>query len=213
MLFDEEVRFWRQTQMGEQYEAYKLARGLDHGDISYVETLLQQDAQLMYPGTFQNLISDANQQRQNPNADQLQQGYDQNGLPVVNIIDSNNPYNNVQVQTPGQTQDGSVNDQAPPPPPPAPEYYNPGQAQYPQQPQYPEQPQYPMDQSQYPPPPQGYYQPQPREYYPGQCGAQTAVGAVVGALIGGALTGGRSRGVGVFGGAVVGGAIANNGCP
>jgi hypothetical protein len=182
--------------MGEQYEAFKLAQGLDHNDTSYVESLLQQDAQVMYPRTFQSLIGDANQMRRNPYGEQLEQ--DQSGLPVVNITDSNGGYV-AQVPTPGQT----IDDQPPPPP----QYYQPEQPQYPSPPPYYQQPQ-----SEYPAPPQ-YYQPQPGGYESGQCEAQTAVGAGLGALLGAAIAGRSARGAGVIGGAVVGSVIANNGCP
>jgi hypothetical protein len=66
-----------------------------------------------------------------------------------------------------------------------------------------------------PPPPQQYYGNEQPEYNsnPNQCEGQTVLGAALGALAGGLLTGGRSRGIGIGVGAVAGGAIANNGCP
>jgi hypothetical protein len=183
--------------MGERYEAYKLASALDHNDLQYVQEALQLDAQRMDPNTFQFMLNDANQQRQNGYADHLAQ--DPSGLPIIDIVSPSNQLD-LQVQVQGQQgydqqQQGYDQPQpgyAPPPPP----YY-------------------PQEQQ-----PQGYYespqqfQGQEQGYYaePNPCGGRTALGAIGGALAGSVIAGGRSRGVGALLGALAGGTIANGTC-
>jgi hypothetical protein len=187
--------------MGEHYEAYRIASALANGDINDASNVLLQDAQRMNPNTFSYMLNDANQQSAaaNPNSDQLQISSDQNGLPVVNFVNPNNQIDQ-QISLPQQQPYD-----APPPPPPPEEYPSPQGGQY-----LPPQEGYPP-----PPPPQQYYGNEQPEYNsnPNQCEGQTVLGAALGALAGGLLTGGRSRGIGIGVGAVAGGAIANNGCP
>jgi hypothetical protein len=183
--------------MGEHYEAYRLASALANGDINDASNTLIQDAQRMDAPTFSYMLNDANQQAAaaNPNSDQLQLSSDQNGLPVVNFV---NPSNQIdqQISLPQQPMQSY---DAPPPP----EEYQPPQtgAQYPPPPEG------------YPPPPP-YYGNAPQEYNPSpnQCAGQTVLGAALGALAGGLLTGGRSRGIGMGAGAIAGGVIAGNDC-
>ena len=180
--------------MGVRNEAANIAGALDRGYIDAAAQILQSDSSWMDRNSFQSVVSLANYDRQNPNADSLQMVTDVNsGLPVVQIVDS---YNRVERVVPlaGAPEPEQYPGYPPPAVPGSPDYDYPG----------PGSPMYDAPQG-----PQAYY-PAPEEESP-PCSGSTVAGGLLGSIVGSAISGRRPL-VGAIVGGIAGAAVGNAAC-